>query len=528
MSSIARDIRFGGRSLRKHLGLSVVAVFALTLGIGLTTTMFSIVYSALMRGLPYRDADRIVSVFEQNLGRNALRMDASIHDYADFKGQQRSFSQVGAWYGGTLNISGAAKAERFSAVWTTPSMFDMAGVPPLLGRTIRPGEDAPGGEHVAVLSYSLWQNRFGGDREIIGKMLRANGVPYTIVGVMPDQYGFPDNGAVWLPLQLDPLTVKRGEGQSVSIVAQLKPDVSIDAANADVNAIAKRIASEHKEQSEGMSAAVMYFIDGQLGPEPRRMLYSMLGAVFFVLLIACANVANLLLDRAAHRTKEVGIRTALGASRAAVVRQFLTEAFVLAAAGTGLGVGAAYFGIAAFNRAIADTQPPFWLDIRLHPPVLLFAIGTALLATVASGLLPAWQASRADIGEILKDDSRGASSFRIGRLSRALVVFEIALSCGLLVAAGLMIKSVAKIRNIDTGFTTMNIFTARVGFPGTYTDTAEQQRFFEALETRLAALPGAQSATITASLPGVGAGENTFAIEGKNYAKEADYPRAPT
>ena len=527
MSSIARDIRFGSRSLRKHLGLSVVAVFALTLGIGLTTTVFSIVYGALMRGLPYRDADRIVTVFEQNLARNQLRMDASIHDYADFRAQQRSFAQIGAWSGGTVNVSGSEKAERYSGVWTTSTVFDIAGVPPLLGRTIRAGEDAPGGEHVAVLSYSLWRNRFGGDREVIGKTLKANGVPYTIVGVMPDHYGFPDDGALWLPLQLDPLTLKRGTGQSISIVALLKPGVSIDAANADVNVVAKRIATEHKEQNDGVSAAVMHFIDGQLGPEPRQILYTMLGAVFFVLLIACANVANLLLDRAAHRTKEVGIRTALGASRGAVVRQFLTEAFVLATVGTALGVAAAYAGVSTFNRAIADTQPPFWLDIRLHPPVLLFAIGTALLATVASGLLPAWQASRADIGEILKDDSRGASSFRIGRLSRALVVFEIALSCGLLVAAGLMIKSVAKIRDIDTGFTTTNIFTARVGFPGTYTDTAEQQRFFEALEARLAALPGAQSATLTASLPGVGAGENTFAIEGKSYAKDADYPRAP-
>ena len=528
MSSIARDIRFGGRSLRKHLGLSVVAVFALTLGIGLTTTVFSIVYSAMMRGLPYRDADRIVSVFEQKLARNALRIDPSIHDYADFRAQQRSFSVIGAWYGGTMNVSGNDKAERYSGVWTTSSMFDIAGVPPLLGRTIRPGEDAPGGAQVAVISYSIWQNRFGGDRDVIGKTLRANGMPYTIVGVMPDHYGFPDDGAIWLPLQLDPLTLKRGQAQSVSIVGLLKPTVSIDAANADLNAIAKHIAAEHKEQNDGVSATVMHFIDGELGPEPRQMLYTMLGAVFFVLLIACANVANLLLDRAAHRTKEVGIRTALGASRGAVVRQFLTEAFVLAAIGTALGVAAAHAGVSAFNRAIVDTQPPFWLDIRLHPPVLLFAIGTALLATFASGLLPALQASRADIGEILKDDSRGASSFRIGRLSRALVIFEIALSCGLLVAAGLMIKSVTKIRNIDTGFTTTNIFTARVGFPATYTDTAEQQRFFEALETRLAALPGARSATLTASLPGIGTGENTFAIEGKSYVKDADYPRSPT
>ncbi|HEY2378565.1 MAG TPA: ABC transporter permease [Gemmatimonadaceae bacterium] len=526
MSVIARDIRFGSRSLRKHLGLSAIAVFALTLGIGLTTTMFSIVYSVMMHGLPYRDADRIVSVFEQNLAQHAQRMDMSVHDYADFRSQQRSFSEIGAFYSGTVNVSGTEKAERYMGTWTTASMFEIAGVAPLLGRTFRAGEDTPGADHVVILSFATWKNRFAGDANVIGKTLRANGLPYTIVGVMPDRYGFPDDGALWLPLQLDPLALKRGDGQHLQIVAKLKPGVSIDVANTDANAIARRIAVEHKELNEGVSASVMKFIDGQLGPEPRQLLLTMLGAVFFVLLIACANVANLLLDRAAHRTKEVGIRTALGASRAAVVRQFLTEAFVLAVVGTGFGIAAAYFGVRTFNRAIAGTEPPFWLDIRLYPPVLLFAIGTSVLATFASGLLPALQASRTDIGEILKDDSRGASSFRIGRLSRALVVFEIALSCALLVAAGLMIKSVTKIRNIEPGFTTKNIFTARVGFPDAYTDTIGQRQFFEQLESRLTSIPGVDGVALTNELPGLGMGSGNFAIEGASYTKDADYPRA--
>lgn len=526
MSAIGRDIRFGGRSLRKHLGLSAIAILALTLGIGLTTTMFSIVYAALMRGLPYRDADRIVTVFEQNLARNFRRMDASIHDFADVRAQQRSFAQLAAYYSGTVNVSGTEKAERFTGTWTTAEMFDIAGVPPLLGRTIRHGEDMPGGERVAVLSYAMWKNRFAGDGAIVGQTLRANGITYTIVGVMPEHYGFPDDGALWLPLQLDASALKRGDGQHVQMVGKLRPGVSIDAANADVNAIMRRIATEYKEQSEGVSATVVHFIDGELGPQPRQLLYTMLGAVFFVLLIACANVANLLLDRAAHRTKEVGIRTALGASRVAVVRQFLVEALVLAAGGTVLGIVTAYFGVRAFNRAIVDTQPPFWLDIRLHPPVLLFAIGTALLATIASGLLPALQASRADIGEILKDESRGASGFRVGRLSRALVIFEIALSCGLLVAAGLMIKSVAKIRNIDPGFATANIFTARVGFPGTYTDTAEQRRFYDDLQLQLRGVPGAIDASLSSQLPGLGMNESSFGIEGQSYAKDANFPRS--
>jgi predicted permease len=246
--------------------------------------------------------------------------------------------------------------------------------------------------------------------------------------------------------------------------------------------------------------------------------------VFFVLLIACANVANLLLDRAAHRTKEVGIRTALGASRMAVVRQFLAEAVVLAAAGAVLGAVLARAGITLFNRAIADTNPPFWLDIRLHPPVLLFVVATAFLASLVSGAIPAYQSSRADINEILKDESRGASSFRIGRLSRGLVMFEIALSCGLLVASGLMVRSVVKLRNLDAGVTTKNVFTARVGFPSTYTDTVAQKQFFDDLARRLAAMPGVQGVSLSSQLPAVGAGGAPVAVEGKSYATDRDYP----
>ena len=526
MSALLRDLRVSSRALRKHAGLSVVAVTALTLGIGLTTTMFSIVYGALMKGLPFADGDRIVMLVAQNLSRNWTRMSPSYPDYVEFRRQQRSFSELAAYTSGTVLVSGTERAERYGGSWVTANMFTISGVSPILGRTFRQGEDAVGGEQVAVVSYAMWQNRFGGERSIIGKSIRVNGVPHTVIGVMPEGYAFPDNDAIWLPLQIDPLVGKRSEARHVEVVGKLRPGVTLDAVNAEVNVTSRRLAETYKETNEGLSATVMPFTDGQIGPEPRRLLYTMLGAVFFVLLIACANVANLLLDRAAHRTKEVGIRTALGASRVTVVRQFLTEALVLASVGTVLGVAASYFGVRAFNRAIASTDPPFWIDIRLHPPVLLFAIGVAVIATLASGILPSLQASRTDINEILKDESRGASSLRIGRLSRALVVFEIALSCGLLVAAGLMIKSVVRLRQIDPGFTTANVFTARVGFPSAYTDTLQQRQFFEGLQQRLASVPGVEAVSLSTSLPGTGIGSGSFAIEGKSYAKDTDYPRA--
>ncbi len=524
MQGVFRDIRYATRSLRKSRALTAVAVLALTLGIGLTTTMFSIVYGALIKGWPFPDSDQLVSVQRRNVARGNDRMSTPIHDFHDFRDQQRSFTAIAAYHGGTVNVSGSEKAERYDGAWVSADLFDVLQVRPALGRTFTREEEMPGNGNVALLSHTMWQDRFGGDPAIVGKSIRANGVPYTVIGVMPPKFVFPDRHSIWMPLQQDATKLERGSGQWMEIIARVKPGVSIDEANVDISGIAKRIAAEWKQSNDGITAVARPIVESQIGPQPRRLLWTMLGAVFFVLLIACANVANLLLDRAAHRTKEVGIRTALGASRLAVVRQFLAEALVLSIAGAVLGALVAQVGIDLFNRAIADTNPPFWLDIRLHPPVLLFVVVMALIASLFSGAIPAYQSSRADINEILKDESRGASSFRIGRLSRGLVVFEIALSCGLLVASGLMVRSVIRLRDMDPGVETENIFTARVGFPSTYTDTTAQIRYFEELERQLSALPSVQAVSLSAQLPGVGQNGTSFALEGKQYAAERDYP----
>lgn len=530
MHAVFRDARYGVRSLRHSPGLTTVAVFALTLGIGLTTTLFSIVYGVLLKGLPYPGGDRILVVSRTNPSRNIRQQPLPIQDFRDYRAQQHTFVDLGAYTSGTMNVSGPEKAERFMGSWVTANTFGMLGVHPMLGRDFRAGEDAPTGEKVAMLAYRTWKQRYNGDPGILGRAVRVNGVPYTVVGVMPDGFAFPSSDALWLPLQTDAFATKRGEGQFVTVFGRLKEGVTTDQAAVDASTIAKRLASTYKESNEGYDAVVKGFVDSNLGPEPTRLLYTMLGAVFFVLLIACANVANLLLDRAAHRTKEVGIRTALGASRGAVIRQFLTEALVLCLTATVLGVGLAYWGIQAFNRAIADTQPPFFIDIRLHLPVLVFSVGVAVLASLVSGAIPAYQSARADINEILKDESRGASSFRIGRISKSLVVFEIALSCGLLVAAGLMIKSVARTRTMDHGFPTNNVFTARVGFPASYTDTTRQRQFFAALAQRVSAIPGVESAAISSGIPGAdqGMGYSPLALEGKTYTRDRDYPMART
>jgi putative ABC transport system permease protein len=526
--SILRDLRYGARSLRKSPGLIVVATIALGVGIGLTATMWSIIYGAMIKGLPFEDPQSIVAVWRTNPERGNDRLGVTVHDYADYVAQQKSFSKLGASTCGTFNVSGTDKPERFDGCWMTADAMAIPAVVPVMGRLFRAEEDRPGAARVAIINHAMWQGRYEGDPGIIGRTIRVNGQPHTIVGVMPADFLYPNNTRIWAPLTIDPLATTRRDAPQYQVIGRLRPGVSLDQANLDLNGIAARIEREHKETNENIHAVAQPYAKSFIGDEPSRLLYTMLGAVGLVLLIACANVANLLLDRAAHRTKEVGIRTALGASRLAVVRQFLTEALILSLMGGVLGALIAQAGTTAFNRAIADTQPPFFIDIRLHPPVLLFIVGVAVLASLVSGLLPAIQSARADINEILKDESRGASSLHIGKLSRALVVFEVALSCGLLVAAGLMTKSVTKLRNIEPGFDQDNVFTARVGFPAGMTDTVKQRLFFEQLPERLAQIPGAQATSVSSGLPGTNMGGERVIPEGKTYEREQDQPRART
>jgi putative ABC transport system permease protein len=527
MESVLRDVRYGTRSLLKSPALTGVSILALTLGIGLTTTMFSIVYGALMRGLPFERSERIMHLERNHLARGQESIEVPIHDYVDWRAQQRSFEALAAFYTGTVNISGTEKPERYDGAFITANAFGLLRTRAYLGRTFREGEDAPGAEPVVLLGYALWRDRYASDPDIVGKTIRANGEPMTVVGVMPDKFEFPIRQAVWLPLRMDPLKLKRGEGMTLEVIGRLKDGVTVDQAVLEMNGIAKRLALEYPAANEGTGAVVKPYTEEYIGDEPRALLFTMLGAVAFVLLIACANVANLLLGRAAHRSKEVGIRTALGASRRAVVLQFLTESLLLAVTGGILGLGVAYAGVRWFNASLVDTNPPFWIDIRVDMVALFFVLGVAVLSSIVAGLLPALQASRADISEILKDESRGASSFRIGRMSRVLVVFEIALSCGLLVAAGLMIKSVTRLRQMDFGFSPAGLFTARVGLPeAKYPSDTTQVQFFEELAARVTALPGVTSAALTSNLPVLGSARPSFAREGVAYAKKQDYPRA--
>ena len=521
------DLKYAGRGLSKSPGVTLIAVVALALGIGLTTVMFSIVYGALHRGLPFDGAEGIMHLGRANPTQDIRSMDVTIHDYRDWRERQRSFQHLAAFYQGTVNVRGTERPERYDGGFMTANSFDVLGVEPFLGRAFQPEEEDPGAPQVVILGYRVWQERYGGARDVLGTPVTINGEAGTIIGVMPEGFEFPVAQEVWVPLRLDHRTLERGTGTTLDVFGNLSEGVSLDAAATEFAGIAEQLAAEYPETNEGVTATIGPYTDEFIGDEERRVLYSMLFTVVLVLVIACANVANLLLARAAVRTRDLAIRSALGADRWRVVFQMLSEAVVLAVVGAGFGVGLAWVGITAFDRAVAATDPPFWLDFRIDLPILVFVLGITLLAALVAGILPAVKASAADLNSVLKDESRGSSGMQIGRLSRVLVVGEIAMSMALLVASGLMVKGVVTLDNEEYVIPTENVFTARVGvFQERFPDEAARARFWEDVERRVAAIPGVRAAGLTGSLPLTGAFGSRVAIEGESYEADRDLPLA--
>jgi predicted permease len=380
---------------------------------------------------------------------------------------------------------------------------------------------------VVILGHRIWQDRYAGSREVLGMSVTVNGEAGEVVGVMPEGFEFPLLQEVWVPLRLDALALPRGEGQYLDVYGRLRPGVGIDEAMAELAGIAQQLAAEHPDTNEGVVPVVRPYTDRFVGDDVSGLLYTMLATVALVLLIACANVANLLLARAAVRSRDVAIRTAMGANRWRVVGQLMAEAFVLAVVGAALGTAIAWVGIGLFDRAVQPTDPPFWLDFKLDGPILLFVVATTGLAALVSGALPAWRASATDVNAVLKDESRGSSSLQLGRLSRALVVAEVAMSVALLVASGLMVKSVVTLGRLDYGFPTDDVFTARIAlFEGRYPSAEDRQRVWDELETRAQAMPGVRSAALIDRLPGLGGNGGPVAIDGASYGTERDLPAA--
>jgi putative ABC transport system permease protein len=529
MVELIRELRLAFRSLRNQPGLSVVAVLVLGLGIGFTAVMFSITYGALYRGLPFPDGDRIYVAAARNPQAGIERSFVSIHDYTDWRQEQGSFEELAAFYTGTVNVTAGERPERYDGGFMTAGSFRVVGVQPFLGRAFRDEEERPGAPQVLLLGYHVWRDRFGSDPGVLGRAVKVNGEEATIIGVMPEGFRFPNLEDVWVPLRIDPLGLPRGEGSFVLPFGKLKPDVTQEQAQAELSGIAGRIAEAYPETNRGLDAEVMSFVDQSLGNETKALLLSMLGTVLLVLVVACVNVANLLLARAAGRTKELAIRTAMGAGRARVLAHLLAEASVLAMAGAMVGAAVAKVGIDVFARVVEPTDPPFFIVFRLDAPILLFILGVSVLAALVAGLIPGFKVSGAKTHELLKDESRGSSSLRIGRLSRFLVMGEVALSVGLLVSAGLMVKGMIRLRTMDYGFHRQEVLTSRLGlFPAEYPEVEDRRLFFRELLDGLEARPEVVTAALTNTLPGRGSNTTRFAVGGEAYATDVDYPRART
>jgi predicted permease len=528
MNQLLTDIRSGVRMLVKYPTLSLVAILTLGLGIGLSTTVFCVVNGGLFKGLPFPEADRIVAVVGTNPSQNQPQRPISVQDLAIWQERQTSFEKFGAYSFAAVNLATEGeRPQRYSSGQLTVAAFEALGVRPVLGRGFQPGDDRPGAEPVVLVGHDLWRERYSGSPSIIGQTIRANGVQRVVIGVMPEKFAFPIREALWTPLSIDPLATPRGQGPNYQVIARLKPDVSLEQARSQASTIAAQLASEFPATNRGVGGDVLPYTKTILGQEIYNLLYTMLGAGIGVLLIACVNVSNLLVARASLRQREVAVRMALGAGRHRVVRQHLTEVLVLATFGAALGIVFSIFGMRWFTQALSVNPPPFWITFELDYRVMLFVLALVVIASVFAGGLPALHAARVNAGAALKDDSRSSTSARLGRFSSGLVVAELAVSCGLLIAAGLMIKSVVQLKNVPMPFAIENVLTARVDLPRSdYASPAASIRFYEQLLPKLREVPGVEAATLSDGLPAAGNGAIRVQIEGKAYSQESDYPLA--
>lgn len=528
MHSLIADLRYGLRMLLKTPGLSLVAVLTIALGVGLTTHTFSVVYGSMIRGLPFDEGTTLVSVSEDVPSESRRGGAIPYLDLLDWREQQTAFRGLAAFGGGgTMNLADeGSPPERYQGINVSANLFEQVDGTPVLGRVFTEEEEAGRGDRVIIISWDIWQNRYAGAPDIVGRSIRVNSERATIVGVMPEGFHFPFMEDVWLPLGLDAIDAERGADR-YQVVGRLLPGVSLEQATSQMQSIAARIAAEYPATNEGVGVWVQSYEEYQMPAEIVSVLWVMLLAVFGVLLIACLNVANLLLARSTVRAREVAVRSALGADRGRIIRQLLLEAAFLATLGGLGGVVLAHFGVQAFNASILDIEKPYWIDIRLDAPALLFTLALVAFTSLAAGVVPAVRASGAKIHEILQDESRGSSGLRLGRFSNALVVGEIALSCALLVAAGMMVKSVLNVNRLELGFEEEGIFTARLGlFEADYPDDAARQQFYDRLVDELRSDPEAVAAGLTTTLPALGSGLARIAIEGESYPELRDQPLA--
>ncbi len=514
MQTFWQDMRYGARMLLKNPGFTLIALLTLSLGVGANTAIFSVINAVLLRPLPYAESERLVLYNERNPRMDGMSI--SWPNYTDWQAQQSVFEEMAVFNRGNYNLTGAGEPERIQAGQVTASLFTTLRVQAARGRVFTAEEDKPGGPPVVVLGHGLWQRRFGGDPQIVGKTLSFNDRAYTVIGVMPEGFRFPSRVEMWVPVgQLSDQAGWKNRGNHPGLygVARLKPGGTIEQARAGMDNIAAGLEKLYPDSNQGNRLRIIPLLENYVR-DVRRALWVLFGAVGFVLLIACANIANLLLARATTRRKELAVRAALGAGRWRIVRQLLTESLLLAVVGGGLGLLLAQWGVHFILKVSPDAIPRAQ-EIGLDNRVLLFTIGLSILTGLIFGLIPAWQASRVDVNETLKETGRGASGSRQW-LRGSLVITEVAAALVLLVGAGLLIRSFYRLQQVNPGFSYERLWSANITLPEKNYSPEQRIEFWRRLTEHLRAVPGVEAAAVASGLPlGNNGWQTSFTIEGR-------------
>jgi predicted permease len=516
------DILHAVRAVRREPGIAMMAILAFGLGIGLPAAMFSLTRSVATRGLPVAEGDRIMYLERRPEGGRGEGWGAAPRDFVAWREQQNTFVGLGAYtrFDGAIRID--VGAERFRTARVTAGTWETLGVQPVLGRSFREGEDQPGAEPVAMISHDMWVDRFDSDAGVLGRTIFVEDEAHTIIGVVPEGMHFPNAEDVWIPLVLPEGAAQAGS-PTLGVWGRLADGVSRDEAIAQFDVIASRTEQMFPDDNEGFGVSVKQYTVQHMGETPMLQMKIITAAVLLVLIVACVNVANLLLVRAVHRIRDLAVRTALGASRGRIIGQLLLESTVMAVLGGVLAVGVASAAMGGLRYWLGTERLPFWVDMRLDNQTLLYTFALTIAAGLLAGALPAIKAIVKDVHSVLKDEARGSSAMKIGGVMHALIVVEISLSMGLLVATGLMIQSVRNVRDVRLGFDTERTVMAQLGLPESY-DTEARRRFIAGLDSRLEVDPAISTHTITSNAPVTRAGGTRLAVEGRTYESDNAMP----
>lgn len=522
-----QDFRFAVRMIRKNPWFTAAIVITLALGIGVNTTVFTLVNAVLYKPLPFPGGDRLVMGFASQAARGRDRVPMSYPDVRDVRKEAKSFEKLEAFSGQPFNISERGNPpQRYRGAQVTAGLFQMLQMQPVVGRNFQPSDERPGGEPVMLIGYGVWKDRYGKDAGVIGRSVRVNEKPVTIIGVMPEGFKFPNNEDAWMAAIPD-AEMERRNHRRFNVIGLLKPDSSIAEANADMSVIASRLSKQFPDSHKDHSMQVFTFHQAMNGGPIRLVFLLMLGAVGFVLLIACANVANMLLSRAVGRAREISIRTAMGASRWRIIRQLLIESILLSLTGGVLGLSIAYWGAKGFDLAVANVGKPYWINFQMDWLVFTYFAAVSVIAGVIFGIAPALQSSKIDINTTLKEGTRGAGGFRGGFLSASLVVLQFTLAMVLLSGAGLMMRSFANASNDMPQIPASSILAGFMDVPNSrYKSMDERYRFFDQLIPKLSAIPGVQMASLVTNPPAAGGFGWRFEIEGRPVDDKERRPAA--